>query len=73
MRSARSVSIASNLIVQFARELQRHGRTVAQAAIAACRLRLRPILMTHFAFIMSVVPLVGAADRALQTIRPAHF
>jgi multidrug efflux pump len=46
------------LIVEFARELEHHGRTVVQAAIEASRLRLRPILMTSIAFIMGVVPLV---------------
>ncbi|MBA5690510.1 efflux RND transporter permease subunit [Rugamonas apoptosis] len=46
------------LIVEFARELEHHGRTVVQAALEACRLRLRPILMTSIAFIMGVVPLV---------------
>ncbi|MET0963649.1 MAG: efflux RND transporter permease subunit [Noviherbaspirillum sp.] len=45
------------LIVEFARELEDHGRTVVQAALEACRLRLRPILMTSIAFIMGVVPL----------------
>ena len=48
------------LIVEFARELERRGRSVTQAAIESCRLRLRPILMTSFAFIMGVVPLVFA-------------
>jgi multidrug efflux pump len=46
------------LIVEFARELEHEGRSIVQAAIEACRLRLRPILMTSFAFIMGVVPLV---------------
>lgn len=46
------------LIVEFARELEDHGRTVVEAALEACRLRLRPILMTSIAFIMGVVPLV---------------
>lgn len=46
------------LIVEFARELEHLGRTTAEAAIEAARLRLRPILMTSFAFIMGVVPLV---------------
>jgi multidrug efflux pump len=46
------------LIVEFARELELQGKTMAAAAIEAARLRLRPILMTSFAFIMGVVPLV---------------
>ncbi|TNE60512.1 MAG: multidrug efflux RND transporter permease subunit [Alphaproteobacteria bacterium] len=46
------------LIVEFARELETHGRSITEAAIEAARLRLRPILMTSFAFIMGVVPLV---------------
>ncbi|MDC8759748.1 efflux RND transporter permease subunit [Janthinobacterium fluminis] len=46
------------LIVEFARELEDHGRSVVEAALEACRLRLRPILMTSIAFIMGVVPLV---------------
>jgi multidrug efflux pump len=45
------------LIVEFARELEMQGRTPLSAAIEACRLRLRPILMTSIAFIMGVVPL----------------
>jgi multidrug efflux pump len=46
------------LIVEFAREIETEGRSTAEAAIEAARLRLRPILMTSFAFIMGVVPLV---------------
>jgi multidrug efflux pump len=46
------------LIVEFARELEDHGRTIVQAALEACRQRLRPILMTSIAFIMGVLPLV---------------
>lgn len=46
------------LIVEFARELEFVGRNPVDAAIEAARLRLRPILMTSFAFIMGVLPLV---------------
>ncbi len=46
------------LIVEFARELELEGATPVNAAIEAARLRLRPILMTSFAFVMGVVPLV---------------
>ncbi|MCB1609463.1 MAG: efflux RND transporter permease subunit, partial [Xanthomonadales bacterium] len=48
------------LIVEFARDLEHQGRSIVDAAIEASRLRLRPILMTSFAFIMGVVPLVFA-------------
>jgi multidrug efflux pump len=48
------------LIVEFARELEMQGRSIADAAIEASRLRLRPILMTSMAFIMGVVPMVVA-------------
>jgi hydrophobe/amphiphile efflux-1 (HAE1) family protein len=48
------------LIVEFARERYDGGMGVIEAAVEACRLRLRPILMTSFAFIMGVVPLVLA-------------
>ena len=46
------------LIVEFARELEIKGSSTVGAAMEAARLRLRPILMTSFAFIMGVVPLV---------------
>ena len=45
------------LIVEFARELEEQGRSIVEAAIEASRLRLRPILMTSFAFIMGVLPM----------------
>ena len=45
------------LIVEFARELEDQGRSIVQAAIEASRLRLRPILMTSFSFIMGVLPM----------------
>ena len=46
------------LIVEFARELEDHGRSTVKAVVEACRLRLRPILMTSIAFIAGVIPLV---------------
>jgi multidrug efflux pump len=46
------------LIVEFAKDEQEKGKTPLEAVLEACRLRLRPILMTSFAFIMGVVPLV---------------
>jgi len=46
------------LIVEFARELEQRGMDTYHAAITASRMRLRPILMTSFAFIMGVVPMV---------------
>ncbi|MEL6869428.1 MAG: multidrug efflux RND transporter permease subunit [Pseudomonadota bacterium] len=49
------------LIVEFARELEREGRDIVTAAIEASRIRLRPILMTSFAFIAGVLPLVFAS------------
>jgi multidrug efflux pump len=48
------------LIVEFAKQKQDGGLNRAEAAIEASRLRLRPILMTSFAFIMGVIPLVLA-------------
>ncbi|MBP7336167.1 efflux RND transporter permease subunit [Niveispirillum sp.] len=64
------------LIVEFARELETHGRTAVQAAIEASRLRLRPILMTSIAFIMGVVPLItstGAGAEMRQAMGVAVF
>lgn len=49
------------LIVEFARQLQAEGKSVSDAAIEATRRRFRPIVMTSFAFIMGVVPLLGAS------------
>ncbi len=46
------------LIVEFAKDKQEEGMDRLAAVLEACRLRLRPILMTSFAFIMGVVPLV---------------
>lgn len=57
------------LIVEFARELERQGRDRWQAAVEAARLRLRPILMTSFAFILGVVPLVLAQGAGAEMRR----
>jgi HAE1 family hydrophobic/amphiphilic exporter-1 len=51
----------SILIVEFAEQLRRKGRSIADAAAEAGQLRLRPILMTSFAFILGVLPLVFAS------------
>jgi HAE1 family hydrophobic/amphiphilic exporter-1 len=48
------------LIVEFAKQAEERGLGVVEAAVEACRLRLRPILMTSFAFILGVVPLAIA-------------
>jgi multidrug efflux pump len=64
------------LIVEFARELEDHGRSVVEAALEASRLRLRPILMTSIAFIAGVVPLVfssGAGSEMRHAIGVAVF
>ncbi|WP_411960528.1 efflux RND transporter permease subunit EmhB [Pseudomonas mandelii] len=45
------------LIVEFAKELHEQGRSLREAAIEACRMRLRPIIMTSLAFVLGVVPL----------------
>jgi hydrophobe/amphiphile efflux-1 (HAE1) family protein len=57
------------LIVEFARERVEHGLSPVDAAVEACRLRLRPILMTSFAFIMGVVPLVTASGAGSEMRR----
>lgn len=64
------------LIVEFARDLEHQGRDTLAAAIEASRLRLRPILMTSFAFIMGVTPLVfstGAGSEMRYAIGIAVF
>jgi len=48
------------LIVEFAKDKQEEGRDPVSAVLEACRLRLRPILMTSIAFIMGVWPLVSS-------------
>jgi HAE1 family hydrophobic/amphiphilic exporter-1 len=56
------------LVVEFAEQLRRRGLSVREAAVEAARIRLRPILMTSFAFILGVMPLVFAtgAGRAAR-------
>jgi multidrug efflux pump len=64
------------LIVEFARQLQQEGKTLREAVVEASRLRLRPILMTSFAFIAAMVPLVlseGAGAEMRQSLGTAVF
>jgi multidrug efflux pump len=64
------------LIVEFAKQLQDTGMDRVAAAVEACRLRLRPILMTSFAFILGVLPLVlakGAGAEMRQALGAAVF
>jgi multidrug efflux pump len=64
------------LIVEFAKQLQDTGKARVEATVEACRLRLRPILMTSFAFILGVVPLVlakGAGHEMRHALGVAVF
>ncbi len=64
------------LIVEYARDLRNNGATIIESAIEAARLRFRPILMTSFAFILGVLPLVlatGAGASARKSIGIAVF
>jgi hydrophobe/amphiphile efflux-1 (HAE1) family protein len=54
------------LIVEFARDLERQGRDRFTAALEAARIRLRPILMTSFAFIAGVIPLIVASGAGAE-------
>ncbi|BBN64794.1 MULTISPECIES: efflux RND transporter permease subunit [Pseudomonas] len=59
------------LIVEFAKELHEQGKSLVDAAIEACRMRLRPIIMTSMAFILGVVPLAissGAGSGSQHSI-----
>jgi HAE1 family hydrophobic/amphiphilic exporter-1 len=64
------------LIVEFARENRARGETLVKSAVEAARTRLRPILMTSFAFILGVVPLLtatGAGAASRRTLGTAVF
>ena len=64
------------LIVEFARDIELEGQPRLEAVIEACRLRLRPILMTSFAFILGVLPLVvstGSGSEMRQAVGVAVF
>ncbi len=64
------------LIVEFAKQLEDQGKPRFEATVEACRLRLRPILMTSFAFILGVVPLVlakGAGAEMRQALGVTVF
>jgi len=64
------------LIVEFARDIELEGKPRLEAVIEACRLRLRPILMTSFAFILGVLPLVvstGPGSEMRQAVGVAVF
>ena len=59
------------LIVEFARELEIQGKGIVEAAVEACHLRLRPIVMTSVAFIAGRVPLLlghGAGSEVREAI-----
>jgi len=64
----------SILIVEFAEQLREQGQTILEAAVQSARIRLRPILMTSFAFILGVLPLVyatGAGSAARNSVGTA--
>ena len=64
------------LIVEFARQAQEAGKSAVESAVEACRLRLRPILMTAFAFIFGVLPLMiatGPGAEMRQALGTAVF
>jgi HAE1 family hydrophobic/amphiphilic exporter-1 len=64
------------LIVEFAEQLRKRGMTIVDSAVEAARIRLRPILMTSFAFILGVVPLVtasGAGENGRHSVGTTVF
>src|SRR5439155_2664711 len=64
------------LIVEFARRQRQEGKSRREATLEACKLRLRPIVMTSFAFILGVLPLLlsqGAGAEMRRTLGTAVF
>jgi len=64
------------LIVEFAQELEKHGERTIDAVTHACRMRLRPILMTSIAFCAGVIPLIlssGAGSEMRRAMGIAVF
>jgi hydrophobe/amphiphile efflux-1 (HAE1) family protein len=64
------------LIVEVARQQEKEGQGIVEAVVEACRLRLRPILMTSLAFVLGVLPLVmseGAGSEMRQAVGAAVF
>jgi HAE1 family hydrophobic/amphiphilic exporter-1 len=64
------------LIVEFAEQLRHRGMPLVEATVEAARIRLRPILMTSFAFILGVIPLViasGAGEKGRHSVGTTVF
>jgi multidrug efflux pump subunit AcrB len=64
------------LIVEFAKQREEEGRNTIEAVVEACSIRLRPILMTSFAFILGVLPLLlseGAGSEMRRAVGTAVF
>ncbi|MDS7681512.1 efflux RND transporter permease subunit, partial [Klebsiella quasipneumoniae] len=64
------------LIIEFARQLMKEGKSLIDATLTAAKLRLRPILMTSLAFTLGVVPLMlasGASDSTQHAIGTGVF
>jgi multidrug efflux pump len=59
------------LIIEFAKDLRAHGKPLVEATLEACKLRFRPIVMTGFAFVCGVLPMViatGAGGKSQQAL-----